>query len=117
MRRLKGSGVVNATGTRPSNEAEAMTKGLLAMCAATVALFGVAPASGQPRVGFLEVWSEPTAEIVIDGADTGLRTPQTLPLPPGHHNVTLLRREWRPSTYGFKIEPARTTRLKIHLAY
>jgi hypothetical protein len=94
-----------------------MTKALLAMCAVTVGLLGVAEVSAQPRVGYLEVWSEPVAEIVIDGADTGLRTPQTLPLRPGHHNVTLLRGERRPSTYGFKVEPGRTTRLKIHLAF
>lgn len=94
-----------------------MTSALLAMCAVTVGLFGVAQVSAQPRVGYLEVWSEPTAEILIDGSATGLWTPQTLPLRPGHHNVTLLRGERRQSTYGFKIEPGRTTRLKIHLAY
>jgi hypothetical protein len=89
------------------------------LCAVTVALFQVArvaPASGQPRLGYLDVRSEPSAEIVIDGQDTGLRTPQTVPLGAGHHTVTLLRRERKPSTYGIKIEPGRTTRLEIHLA-
>jgi hypothetical protein len=46
-------------------------------------------------------------------------TPQTMALRPGHHKLTLLRRERdrRPSSYGFTIEPRQTTRLKIHLAY
>ena len=94
-----------------------MTKALLAMCAMTATFLGAAVVDAQPRPGYLEVWSEPPAEIVLDGNPTGLWTPQTLTLGPGHHNLTLLRRERRPSSYGFKIEPGRTTRLKIHLAF
>jgi hypothetical protein len=74
----------------------------------------------QPReVGYLEVYSEPRAEIILDDELTGMWTPQTMALRPGHHKLTLLRREreQRPSSYGFTIEPRQTTRLKIHLAF
>jgi hypothetical protein len=94
-----------------------MKKALVAMCAMTATLLGAAAVPAQPRAGLLQVWSEPRAEIFIDGTPTGMWTPQTIPLGPGHHALTLVRRERRPSTYGFKIEPGRTTRLDIHLAY
>lgn len=97
-----------------------MTKTLLAICAMTAALLGGAVVRAQPRdAGFLEVYSEPRAEIILDDELTGMWTPQTLALRPGHHKLTLLRseRDRRPSVYGFTIEPRMTTRLKIHLAY
>jgi len=96
-----------------------MTK-TLAICAMTAALLAGGIVRAQPRdAGFLEVHSEPRAEIILDDVPTGLWTPQTLPLHPGHHKLTLIRPEHdrRPSSYGFTIEPAMTTRLKIHLAY
>jgi hypothetical protein len=108
-------------GARPSNEARrGMTKTLLAISAMTAALLGGAMARAQPReVGFLEVYSEPRAEIILDDELTGMWTPQTMALRPGHHKLTLVRpeRDRRPSVYGFTIEPRTTTRLKIHLAF
>ena len=92
-----------------------MMKRLLALSAITATLLGPVAVTAQPRAGYLQVWSEPRAEIVIDGNPTGLWTPQTLELGPGHHALTLLRRARRPSTYGFKVEPGRTTRLDIYL--
>lgn len=94
-----------------------MTKALLAMSVAAATLLGAAAVAAQPRVGYLDVRSEPRAEIVIDGSPTGLWTPQVLALDPGHHAVTLVRRERRPSTFGIRVEPGRTTRLNIHLAF
>ena len=111
-------------GTRPSNEARrGMTKTLLAISAISAmaaALLGGGVVRAQPRdVGYLEVYSEPRAEIILDDELTGMWTPQTMALRPGHHKLTLLRRERerRPSSYGFTIEPRQTTRLKIHLAF
>jgi hypothetical protein len=99
---------------------------LVAACALTATLLaphrGLAqhldPRPEPPReFGMLDVESEPTAEIAIDGADTGLWTPQhRLRLPAGHHNVTFFRRERRPSTYGFIVRPGEVTHLTIHLA-
>jgi hypothetical protein len=101
---------------------------LLAVCALTTTLLAP-PGRGvqqrpeprpEPReFGFLDVESEPSAEIAVDGASTGLWTPQhRLRLPVGHHNVTFFRRERerRPSTIGFTIRPGETTHLTIHLA-
>jgi PEGA domain len=101
----------------PVERAGRMTKALLAMSVVAAALLGTAAVGAQPRIGHLEVRSEPPAEIVIDGRPTGLWTPQTLALDAGHHAVTLVRRERRPSTFGIRVEPGRTTRLNIHLAF
>jgi hypothetical protein len=91
---------------------------LLALCAMAAALLGnVAQRPEPPEFGFLDVESEPAAEIAIDGGGTGLWTPQHhLPLLVGHHRMTLLRAGHRPSTYGFTVQPGATTRLTIHLA-
>ena len=97
-----------------------MTKALLAIGAMTAMLLGGPAVRAQPRdLGFLDVSSEPHADIFIDGQPTGLRTPQTMALRPGHHKLTLVRPdgERRPSNYGFIIESRQTTRLKIHLAF
>jgi|SRR5579859_4241896 len=78
------------------------------------------PPPPPPReMGLLDVESDPPAAIALDGAPTGLWTPQRFPLPQGHHTVTLFRgeRERRPSTYGFVIRRGQTTHLTIHLAW
>lgn len=72
---------VNAAGARPSNEADGMTKALLAMCAMTATFLGAAVVAAQPRPGYLEVWSEPPAEIVLDGNPTGLDPTDAHPRP------------------------------------
>jgi hypothetical protein len=94
---------------------------VLAVCALTATLFaGVAQRPEPPReFGYLDVESEPPAEIAVDGEFTGLWTPQHhLRLPVGHHQVTLFRRERerRPSRFGFLIRPGEITHLTIHLA-
>ena len=92
-----------------------MRKGLLALGLTLAVLSGSAAVTAQPRGGFLHVSSEPRAAIVIDGQPTGLWTPQTIELSPGHHALTLVRGEHRASTYGFRVAPGRTTRLDIYL--
>jgi hypothetical protein len=96
-----------------------MTKTLLTIGALTALLLGGSEVRAQPRdLGYLDVSSEPRAEILIDGQPTGLWTPQTIPLRPGHHKLTLVRpeRDRRASNYGFTVEARQTTRLAIHLA-
>lgn len=101
---------------------------LLAVCAMTATLLGGRaqhvdqrpwpPPYPDREWGALDVESEPPAEIAIDGAMTGLWTPQhRLRLPAGHHTVTFFRRERRPSTYGFTVRPGEVTHLTIHLAW
>jgi hypothetical protein len=48
--------------------------------------------SGDPK-GYLEVFSQPVATILVDGVDTGLTTPiqgKALALTPGKHKVTFV---------------------------
>jgi len=43
--------------------------------------------------GFLQVYSKPTAKILVDGVDTGMSTPITgkaLQLAPGKHKITFV---------------------------
>jgi hypothetical protein len=97
--------------------ASAVMATLLLGASPTVAQGPPLPPPVDPRVmGTLIVESDPPAEIVMDREITGLWTPQVMGLRPGHHTVTLVRRERRPSTYGFTIEAGKTTRLTIHLA-
>jgi hypothetical protein len=101
--------------TRPKG----MSKRLLAIGALAALLLGGSHGRAQPRdLGYLDVSSEPRAEILIDGKPTGLWTPQTIPLRAGHHKLTLVRpeRDRRASHYGFIVEARQTTRLAIHLA-
>ena len=97
---------------------------LLAVCALAASLFGApaqrpVPWPEPPRdFGVLDVESEPPAEIAIDGAATGLWTPQhRLRLPVGRHKVTLFRREGHPSSVGIIIRAGETTHVTIHFAW
>jgi serine/threonine protein kinase len=48
---------------------------------------------GDPTKGYLQVFSKPTAKILVDGQDTNLKTPisgQTLGLTPGKHKITFV---------------------------
>jgi serine/threonine protein kinase len=50
-------------------------------------------AAGDPSKGYLQVFSKPPAKILIDGNDTGLKTPisgQALGLDPGKHKITFV---------------------------
>jgi hypothetical protein len=50
-------------------------------------------AAGDPTKGYLQVYSKPPAKILVDGVDTGMKTPisgQTLPMAPGKHKVTFV---------------------------
>jgi hypothetical protein len=68
--------------------------------------------------GYLDVASDPPAEIFIDDGDTGKVTPQPkLTLPAGHHRLTLVTSDnARKRTIGFRITAGETTKLTIHLA-
>ena len=85
------------------------------MATATVALLlrnGLTPA--EPRVGWLDVTSDPPAEIVLDGVDTKLVTPQKhLPVAAGHHDLRLLAADARRSEIGFTVAAGKTTSLSL----
>jgi hypothetical protein len=49
--------------------------------------------AADPSKGYLQVFSKPVAKILVDGVDTGMKTPisgHTLALTPGKHKVTFV---------------------------
>jgi hypothetical protein len=47
----------------------------------------------DPTKGYLQVFSKPAAKILVDGNETGLKTPisgHALPLTPGKHKITFV---------------------------
>jgi hypothetical protein len=49
--------------------------------------------AGDPSKGYLQVFSKPPAKILVDGNDSGLKTPisgHTLGLTPGKHKITFV---------------------------
>jgi len=49
--------------------------------------------AGDPTKGYLQVFSKPAAKILIDGVDTGMKTPisgHALALTPGKHKITFV---------------------------
>ncbi len=75
-------------------------------------------ARAQADTGWLDVASDPPAEIVVDDVDTKKTTPQShMPLPAGHHKLTLVTADGaHKRTIGFTIAPGQTTKLTIHLS-
>ena len=69
-------------------------------------------------MGFLDVSSEPAgAEILIDDADLGKKTPQhQLPVLAGHHRLTLVGDAAHKLTVGFSVEAGKTKALTLYLA-
>jgi serine/threonine protein kinase len=66
-----------------------------------------APAAGS--VGWIWIRSNPTgARILVDGAETGLRTPARLELQPGDHEVQLAHRGFANSHRGLTVQPGQT---------
>jgi hypothetical protein len=67
--------------------------------------------------GFLHVESKPVASILVDGEDTGLKTPirgHALPLKPGRHKITFVVAGER-FTYPVVIKAGETTRMSKDL--
>ena len=106
---------------------------LLALCTLAAALISAptlaaghaapaaaADAGAASQVGTLELKSEPPGlEILIDGAKTGQRTPATLSLPAGPHQLTLPSpkpREFKDRSLTITIVAGKPTRLTVELA-
>ncbi len=91
---------------------------LVAAAAQPVAARAGAHRSADSDTGYLEVTSDPRAEVLIDDTDTGKTTPVArLPLKAGHHKLTLTTSNPdRKKSIGFKIEAGQTTKLSIHLS-
>jgi hypothetical protein len=88
-----------------------------AMAAALVPLLSVAPVRADGEAGWLDVSSDPPAEIFVDDQDTKTVTPQHhVSLPAGHHNLKLVTTDGsRQRKIGFKVESGKGTTLTIHL--
>jgi hypothetical protein len=106
---------------------------LLAVCAVSVALRvgGGTPASGADAsapgdagvvvaTGTLDLKSEPPgAEIIIDGAKSYGRTPGTVTLPAGQHQLTLKSpspKDFKDRSLTITIATGKATRLTLDLA-
>lgn len=85
--------------------------------AAALAPAGVARADTNDT-GFLDVASDPAAEILVDDVDTKKVTPQThMPLKVGHHKLTLVTTDGaHKRSIGFNVDAGQTTKLTIHLS-
>jgi hypothetical protein len=100
-------------------------KALLLACALAVVGIAAAPPAARAgqalhadaETGYLDVSSDPPAQVHIDDADTGKTTPvQHLPLKAGHHRLTLVTADGaHKRTIGFTVEAGQTTKLSIHL--
>jgi hypothetical protein len=97
---------------------------LLACALAALGIAGGAPVAGaavqsraDAETGYLDVTSDPPAQVHIDDADTGKTTPvQHLPLKAGHHKLMLVTADGaHKRTIGFTVEAGQTTKLSIHL--
>jgi len=95
-------------------------KRVLVTCAMAVALgpllaVRTVRADGEP--GWLDISSDPPAEIFVDDQDTKTVTPQHhIALPAGHHNLKLVTTDGsRQRKIGFKVEAGKGTTLTIHL--
>ncbi len=98
-----------------------MRSRFLAGLAFAFALAAPAASSAQPAQGdrgYLDIASDPSAKILIDGTDTGKVTPQhRLELAAGHHKLTLVTVDGaHQRSIGFNVERGQTTQLSVHLA-
>ena len=85
----------------------------------TTATPASASTSGSPAasVGWVWVRSNPTgARILVDGAETGLRTPSRLELQPGDHEIEVVRRGFANVGRSLKVEPGQTTQFSESLS-
>jgi hypothetical protein len=69
------------------------------------------PAAAAASVGWIWVRSDPLgARILVDGAETGLRTPARLELQPGQHEVQLVRRGFGAAHRSVTVDAGQTIR-------
>jgi eukaryotic-like serine/threonine-protein kinase len=75
-------------------------------------VYASAPASAPVSVAWIWVRSNPTgARILVDGAETGLRTPSRLELQPGNHEVEVVRRGFANARRSLTLEPGQTMQM------
>lgn len=91
-----------------------MKSALATAVAAMALLTTVGLVRAEPSVGWLDVASDPPAEIFIDDADAKLVTPQMhLPLQAGHHTLKLVAAGGKQSKIGFSVAAGKTTSLSM----
>ena len=93
-------------------------KKVLAACAMAVTLLGGATGRADGEPGWLDISSDPPAEVFVDDVDTKTVTPQHhVSLPAGHHRLKLVTADGvRQRKIGFTVEAGKGTTLTIHLA-
>ncbi len=101
-------------------------KRVLSVGAAAAALLAGVALNAAPAVaraddaqtGWLDVASDPPAEILVDEVDTSKMTPQThMALKVGHHKLTLVTKDGaHQRSIGFTVTAGQTTKLTIHLS-
>jgi hypothetical protein len=80
----------------------------------TVLTGSVGVVLAEDKIGWLDVASDPPAEIFIDDATTHKFTPQVhLPLTAGHHNLKLVAKDGATSKIGFSVAADKTTKLTL----
>ena len=92
--------------------AAALLAGMAVHASSAVAL------ADDADTGWLDVASDPSAEILVDDVDTNKATPQThMPLKAGHHKLTLVTKDGaHKRSIGFNVTAGQTTKLTIHLS-
>jgi hypothetical protein len=92
-------------------------KKILASCVMAAVLLGSMTVRADGEPGWLDISSDPAAEVFVDDQDTGTVTPQHhIALPAGHHNLKLVTTDGsRQRKIGFKVESGKGTTLTIHL--
>jgi serine/threonine protein kinase len=75
------------------------------------------PAGTKAAMGTLEVLSVPIgADILINGENTGRRTPSKIELPAGNYEVTLYLKGYAPFQQSVTVQQSRTAQLEAMLA-
>lgn len=71
-------------------------------------------ASAQGDIGWLDVSSDPVAEIYIDDQDQNVQTPQPhLAVSAGHHRLRLQTTDGKTSKIAFTVTAGKTTSLSM----
>ncbi len=78
---------------------------------------GTKEAAAPATTGFVMVQSTPMGgRILVDGAETGLRTPARVELQPGQHRIRVIRRGFGTAMTTVTVNPGQTMQVAETLA-
>jgi serine/threonine protein kinase len=89
----KATKVTESRSSTKSSESKSTTKASTTDSKLTEAKASDKSTAGDPTKGYLQVFSKPTAKILVDGVDTNMKTPisgHSLALTPGKHKITFV---------------------------